>query len=72
MLEKLYLDPKRWSFQFQSYIQLTRLQELKAPLKEGKRVRILERSIQSNRYCFLELARGTNLCKEESIVLEEW
>ena len=73
LLEKLYTDPKRWSFQFQSYIQLTRLQELKAPMKEGKTVRLLERSIQSNKYCFLELAKDNkNLCNEESTVLEQW
>ena len=50
LLEKLYADPKRWSFQFQSYIQLTRLQELKAPMKEGKTVRLLERSIKISPY----------------------
>lgn len=73
LLEKLYADPKRWSFQFQSYIQLTRLQELKAPMKEGKTVRLLERSIQSNKYCFLELAKDKkDLCNEESAVLEQW
>ena len=73
LLEKLYADPKRWSFQFQSYIQLTRLQELKAPMKEGKTVRLLERSIQSNKYCFLELAKNNkDLCNEESTVLEQW
>ena len=73
LLEKLYTDPQRWSFQFQSYIQLTRLQELKAPMKEGKTVRLLERSIQSNKYCFLELAKDNkDLCNEESTVLEQW
>ena len=27
LLHKLYEDPKRWSFQFQSYVQLTRCVE---------------------------------------------
>ena len=26
LLKSLYEDPKRWAFQFQSYVQLTRLQ----------------------------------------------
>jgi len=72
LLEKLYTNPQRWSFQFQSYIQLTRLQELKAPLKDGANVRLLERSIQSNKYCFIELAKNNkDLCKEEASVLEK-
>ena len=29
LLGKLYEDPNRWSFQFQSYVQLTRLQILR-------------------------------------------
>ena len=73
LLEKLYTNPQRWSFQFQSYIQLTRLQELKAPMKDGAKVRLLERSIQSNKYCFIELAKNNkDLCNEEATVLEKW
>ena len=45
----------RWSFQFQSYVQLTRLQLLKKPTTCS--VKIIERSIQNNRYCFLENAK---------------
>lgn len=55
LLGKLYEDPKRWSFQFQSYVQLTRLQLLKKPTNCS--VKIIERSIQNNRYCFLENAK---------------
>lgn len=47
LLGKLYEDPKRWSFQFQSYVQLTRLQLLKKPTACS--VKIIERSIQNNR-----------------------
>jgi len=71
LLHKLYEDPKRWSFQFQSYVQLTRLQLLKQ--KTSSSVKIIERSIQNNRYCFLENAReeGT-LNGEELAVLTAW
>ncbi|KAK4311927.1 hypothetical protein Pmani_016615 [Petrolisthes manimaculis] len=52
LLGKLYEDPQRWSFLFQSYVQLTRLnihlQNTDNPVK------LIERSLQNNRYCFLE------------------
>ncbi|XP_071548282.1 deoxynucleoside kinase-like isoform X3 [Panulirus ornatus] len=52
LLGKLYEDPERWSFLFQSYVQLTRLnihlQQSSSP------VRLIERSLQNNRYCFVE------------------
>ena len=71
LLAKLYENPNRWSFQFQSYIQLTRLKLLKSPT--DKRVKLLERSIQSNRFCFLELARREKtLIQPELEVLYKW
>ena len=71
LLHKLYEDPGRWSFQFQSYIQLTRLRLLKSPT--DKPVKLLERSIQNNRFCFLELAkRQGSLTNPELSVLYSW
>ena len=71
LLAKLYEDPHRWSFQFQSYIQLTRLKLLKS--STDKKVKILERSIQSNRHCFLELARRDKTLSEPELqVLYSW
>ena len=61
----------RWSFQFQSYVQLTRLQLLKKPTNCS--VKIIERSIQNNRYCFLENAKKEgSLCGAELEVLTAW
>jgi len=60
----MYEDPKRWSFQFQSYVQLTRLKLLKQPTTCS--VKIIERSLQNNRYCFLENHR-----KEETLQAAE-
>ncbi len=48
LLGKLYEDPDRWSYQFQSYVQLTRLQILREPAT--KRVKVVERSLQNNRF----------------------
>lgn len=71
LLGKLYEDPKRWSFQFQSYVQLTRLQLLTKPTDCS--VKIIERSIQNNRFCFLENARKEgSLCGAELEVLFSW
>jgi len=71
LLGKLYEDPKRWSFQFQSYVQLTRLQLLNKPTTCS--VKIIERSIQNNRFCFLENARKEgSLCGAELEVLCSW
>jgi len=71
LLGKLYEDPKRWSFQFQSYVQLTRLQLLKK--QTDCSVKIIERSIQNNRFCFLENARREgSLSGAELEVLIEW
>ena len=71
LLHKLYQDPKRWSFQFQSYIQLTRMRLLRSPI--DKNVKLLERSIQNNRFCFLELAkREGSLSNPELSVLYKW
>ena len=61
----------RWSFQFQSYVQLTRLQLLKKPTNCS--VKIIERSIQNNRYCFLENAKKEgSLSGAELDVLISW
>jgi len=71
LLGKLYEDPKRWSFQFQSYVQLTRLQLLNKPTNCS--VKIIERSIQNNRFCFLENAKKEgSLCGAELEVLISW
>ncbi len=71
LLGKLYEDPARWSFQFQSYVQLTRLRLLKSPTRLG--VKVVERSIQNNRFCFLELARRAGTMTEaELAVLAGW
>ncbi|XP_023326396.1 deoxynucleoside kinase isoform X2 [Eurytemora carolleeae] len=71
LLGKMYQDPKRWSFQFQSYVQLTRLQLLKKPTDCS--VKIIERSLQNNRYCFLENhRREETLAPAELSVLYNW
>ncbi|XP_022313016.1 thymidine kinase 2, mitochondrial-like [Crassostrea virginica] len=70
-LQLLYEDPKRWSFTFNLYAQLTRIQ---MHAKETKKpVKLLERSLHSTRYCFVE-----NCYREKTIngleysILNQW
>lgn len=73
LLAKLYEDPERWSFQFQSYVQLTRLKILEEPSSPNVKVKIVERSIQNNKFCFLELAKKNgSLSSQELEVLNAW
>uniref|UniRef100_A0A0K2U2U3 Thymidine kinaselike [Acyrthosiphon pisum] n=1 Tax=Lepeophtheirus salmonis TaxID=72036 RepID=A0A0K2U2U3_LEPSM len=55
LLNNMYKDPPRCSFTFQSYVQLTRLKLLEEHGNE--KVKIIERSIQSNNFVFLETAK---------------
>ncbi|XP_061167775.1 thymidine kinase 2, mitochondrial-like [Saccostrea echinata] len=70
-LKLLYEDPKRWSFTFNLYAQLTRIQ-MHAKQTE-KPVKLLERSLHSTRYCFVE-----NCYREQVIngleytILNQW
>ena len=43
LLQKMYENPKRWSFEFQSYIQLTLVQEHMKPCHVP--VKMMERSL---------------------------
>ncbi len=54
LLELLYTDPKRWSFTVQSYIQLTMMEQHLKDNENKSLVKVLERSIYSSRYCFIE------------------
>lgn len=51
-LQMLYEDPKRWSFAFNMYAQLTRAQMHTS--KCVKPIKMLERSLYSTRLCFVE------------------
>lgn len=71
LLGLLYEDPKKWSFSFQSYVQLTMLQQ---HLQETiKPVKLMERSLYSARYCFVEKLTQDGLMAEPSkSVINEW
>jgi deoxynucleoside kinase len=71
LLEKLYSDPKKWSFTFQSYVQLTILQH--HTLKIKRSIKLMERSIYSARNCFVEQLARTGCIDDCSVsVMDQW
>ncbi|KAK7114289.1 hypothetical protein V1264_000373 [Littorina saxatilis] len=70
-LEQMYQDPSRWSMTLQTYVQLTMLDIHTRPQKEP--VRMMERSIHSARYCFVQnLHNSGNMSDIEFVILDEW
>ncbi|ESO82884.1 hypothetical protein LOTGIDRAFT_109002, partial [Lottia gigantea] len=70
-LELMYEDPSRWGLTFQTYVQLTMLEIHTQP--QEKRIKMMERSIYSAKYCFVEnLYKGGKMPEIEYIVLTEW
>ena len=71
LLQKMYEDPKRWALVFQTYVQLTMLKQHTD--RSNKRVKIMERSLYSAKYCFVEnLIKSGNMEQSEYEVLTEW
>ncbi|XP_045481582.1 deoxynucleoside kinase-like isoform X2 [Harmonia axyridis] len=71
LLGHMYSDPKKWSFTFQSYVQLTMLNHHVLPTPCP--VKLMERSIYSARYCFVEkMKRDELLSKPSAAVIDEW
>ena len=71
LLQKMYEDPERWAFLFQTYVQLTMLQQHTE--NNDKQIKIMERSLYSARYCFVEnLFESGRIQKSEYTVLVEW
>lgn len=71
LLGHMYNNPKEWSFTFQSYVQLTMV---KNHMKSTNcPVKLMERSIYSARYCFVEkLHHDGFLSKASANVIDEW
>ncbi|XP_023727836.1 thymidine kinase 2, mitochondrial isoform X2 [Cryptotermes secundus] len=71
LLGLMYENPSRWGLTFQTYVQLTMVDLHTRPAAYP--VKMMERSIYSARYCFVE-----NLVQEglmptcEYVVLDEW
>mmetsp|Transcript_23226 Transcript_23226/g.60783 ORF Transcript_23226/g.60783 Transcript_23226/m.60783 type:complete len:345 (+) Transcript_23226:79-1113(+) len=59
LLGRMYADPSRWAYLFQSYVLLTMMENHNAP--ETEDVRVMERSVLSARWCFIENLRRSEL-----------
>jgi len=71
LLQLMYEDPSRWAMPFQSYVQLTMLEN--HIHHSEKPVKLMERSIFSARYCFVEnMYKSGRILGCEYEVLDEW
>ncbi|XP_045596613.1 deoxynucleoside kinase [Procambarus clarkii] len=71
LLELVYRDPARWSYLFQSYVQLTMAES--HAMSTAAPVKLLERSIHSARFCFVEnLYLSGKMSESEYHVYCEW
>ncbi|HSW75555.1 MAG TPA: deoxynucleoside kinase [Candidatus Saccharimonadales bacterium] len=59
LLHQFFLEPSRWSYTLQSYVLLTRIDQLLQADRQDHKdaVRIIERSMYSGRYCFAAVAK---------------
>uniref|UniRef100_A0A8C4QAM0 Thymidine kinase 2 n=1 Tax=Eptatretus burgeri TaxID=7764 RepID=A0A8C4QAM0_EPTBU len=71
LLSLMYRNPQRWGITLQTYIQLTMLNIHTRPLTMS--IRMMERSIYSARYIFVEnLFRSGKMPEADYAVLSEW
>ncbi|XP_015423371.1 PREDICTED: thymidine kinase 2, mitochondrial [Myotis davidii] len=67
----MYRDACRWGLTLQTYVQLTMLDQRTCP--QTSPVRLMERSIHSARYIFVEnLYRSGKMPEVDYVVLSEW
>ncbi|KAK2142176.1 hypothetical protein LSH36_988g00070 [Paralvinella palmiformis] len=71
MQKHFYQDPTRWALTFQTYVQLTMLEQHLH--KQTKPIKLMERSIYSAKYCFVENLYENGIMPElEYLVLTKW
>lgn len=67
----MYEESEKWAFPFQTYVTLTMLQT--HTKHTNKRVKLMERSLYSAKYCFVEAMLNNNtLHKGMYNILQEW
>ncbi|KAM9182970.1 thymidine kinase 2, mitochondrial isoform 2-T2 [Mergus octosetaceus] len=71
ILGLMYQDASRWGITLQTYIQLTMLEQHTRPMVSP--IRMMERSIHSAKYIFVEnLYRSGKMPEVDYVVLSEW
>lgn len=67
----MYENPSKWAFSFQMYVQLTILQQHTKPTNSP--IKLMERSIYSARYCFVENMYQEKVMPSPSFsVINDW
>ncbi|XP_052815186.1 thymidine kinase 2, mitochondrial-like [Mya arenaria] len=70
-LASMYQDPARWGAMMQSYVQLTMVKLHTQP--QSVPVKMMERSLHSGRYCFIEnLHKSGVMANLDYVLLNEW
>lgn len=64
LLEKFYGDKERWSYTFQNYAYITRVNELMKGLKSNKEIIITERSINTDKNIFAKMLTNNKYMSE--------
>jgi thymidine kinase/deoxynucleoside kinase len=64
IMQRMYEDPQRWAYLFQSYVLLTMMEA--HAVEQTKLMRVMERSVYSARWCFIE-----NLRKSEPPMIDD-
>ncbi|XP_017772565.1 PREDICTED: deoxynucleoside kinase-like isoform X1 [Nicrophorus vespilloides] len=74
LLDLLYKDINKWHTTFQTYVQLTRLKvQTSKPTQATTTVQMFERSLQNNRYCFVEQAYNNGYLHDaDYAILDKW
>ncbi|XP_058468047.1 deoxynucleoside kinase isoform X1 [Malaya genurostris] len=71
LLDLMYKEPKRWAMPFQTYVTLTMLNM--HTHQTDKSVKLMERSMFSARYCFVENMLATGMLHQGMYnILQEW
>jgi len=71
LLQRMYEDPARWSLTFQTYVQLTMLEN--HVKRSGLEIKMMERSIHSAKFCFVEnLYKTGKMPPSEYEVITAW
>jgi len=73
LLEDMYAEPHRWTTTFQLYSSLTRSSLYLKSQESSSPVVVLERSLYSERYCFVEMLLHSGvITKGEAALLDRW
>ncbi|XP_077289192.1 deoxynucleoside kinase-like isoform X2 [Arctopsyche grandis] len=71
LLDLMYKNPEKWAMPFQSYVSLTML--LMHTKEIPTKIKLMERSIFSARYCFVEnMIQNKTMHPAMSSVLDQW